>query len=358
MHVLHSHELDKPCQHRLSPPLPDNSLPVFSDPLSPGPALLQGRHKREPQGGGSGLPDIPNGNLPVFSDPLSPGPELLGREHAQDWQGTGTPEDFDQDDVIYGLDAYTMHGLALDSDPMDQIYDDWSGRLADDQPGEPSQELRMDGLLDTDMGEGDLYEGLASGNEDPMVMKLPEKGVCEGECCLQKNGGHGSPGRHASWMWRTHFHGHHCLSLGAAALPSMKLVKDARDMVLDVAGAAPEMHDGKQGHVYCINNVTRILQHDSGSELSKARQGCKWFAEVDGNLGGPMAWAKDGQDYFVEEPALAQVDREGSLAMVWPTWWFMRAGGLWEKCYCVMEGGGGEGCVVDLWPPRPLDDPW
>ena len=43
----------------------------------------------------------------------------------------------------------------------------------------------------------------------------------------------------------------------------------------------------------------------------------KWAEEVNANLAGPMAWAPDGKQYFINELAMADLPSYGlSLVMI------------------------------------------
>lgn len=50
---------------------------------------------------------------------------------------------------------------------------------------------------------------------------------------------------------------------GARNLPTIRQVKLAREQVLNVAGAEPRTHEGKCGHLYTTNSLTRLIKHVS-----------------------------------------------------------------------------------------------
>lgn len=72
---------------------------------------------------------------------------------------------------------------------------------------------------------------------------------------------------------------------------------------------------------------------EESSEHSDARHGHRWRYEVDPNTASPMARASDGQDYFVHEPALANVDQFGTVAPVWIERWFQKGGRLFARVH-------------------------
>ena len=89
------------------------------------------------------------------------------------------------------------------------------------------------------------------------------------------------------------------------------------------------------------NPLVRPFLHtypeDAGDCLSEAPQAAKWHDEVNPNLAAPMARALDGNDYYVEEPALVKIAGERqSLGLVMPVMvlhWFRREGKIYAKAH-------------------------
>jgi hypothetical protein len=78
-----------------------------------------------------------------------------------------------------------------------------------------------------------------------------------------------------------------------------------------------------------------FLSEDAGDILKETWQAGKWKDEVDASLAGPMV-RQDDKDYFVEEPAPANVvgeNGEAHISPVLPTRWFMRQGKVWAKVH-------------------------
>ncbi|EIN04922.1 hypothetical protein PUNSTDRAFT_47181 [Punctularia strigosozonata HHB-11173 SS5] len=75
-------------------------------------------------------------------------------------------------------------------------------------------------------------------------------------------------------------------------------------------------------------NLSRYPE-DSGYQHGKSRQSDWWQHKVNPICSEPIARNDVGCDFFVEEPALANVDEFGILAVVMICWWFMRNGVLW-----------------------------
>ncbi|KAJ6624135.1 hypothetical protein B0H10DRAFT_2186725, partial [Mycena sp. CBHHK59/15] len=132
---------------------------------------------------------------------------------------------------------------------------------------------------------------------------------------------------------------------GVSGQPTIRQVKNHRPDILNVAGVSTTLINGQLGNVFTINDWLKIIEHefanllvrphlhlypeDSGKRLEEARQGAKWKDKVDGNLLAPMARAENGKDYFVEEPALANTDDDGTIGPVMPMRWFTRNGSIW-----------------------------
>ncbi|KAJ7714682.1 hypothetical protein B0H14DRAFT_2306770, partial [Mycena olivaceomarginata] len=73
----------------------------------------------------------------------------------------------------------------------------------------------------------------------------------------------------------------------------------------------------------------RVFGEDSGDKLGEACQAEKWKLEVvAADLAGPMV-RHEGKDYFVNEPALANIGCMGDYSAVLPCRWFLRNGKIW-----------------------------
>ncbi|KAI0265464.1 hypothetical protein BC834DRAFT_989217, partial [Gloeopeniophorella convolvens] len=141
------------------------------------------------------------------------------------------------------------------------------------------------------------------------------------------------------------------IELGAPEnLPAVNTVKNHRDSILSVAGSGVDASTSAFGRKYFVSSLASILAHevanpyvrphlrfypeDAPREFSEGRHGDRWLHEVDANLCAPMARAPDGQDYFVNEPALANLGLDGDpVAPVWITRWFEREDKLYAKAH-------------------------
>ena len=61
-----------------------------------------------------------------------------------------------------------------------------------------------------------------------------------------------------------------------------------------------------------------------------------------------MARASDGQDYYVDEPALANVDKWGSLAPVVPVRFFEQHGQMMVRAHKLTSNPEGTGFVIQV----------
>ncbi|KAI0260095.1 hypothetical protein BC834DRAFT_973700 [Gloeopeniophorella convolvens] len=112
--------------------------------------------------------------------------------------------------------------------------------------------------------------------------------------------------------------------LGVPEMPSVQSTKRQRDSVLRWAGNAPMEATSTHGNLYSAASLSHILAHEMSNPLRY---------EVDPNTASPMARASDGQDYFVHEPALANVDQFGTVAPVWIERWFQKGGRLFARIH-------------------------
>ncbi len=77
----------------------------------------------------------------------------------------------------------------------------------------------------------------------------------------------------------------------------------------------------------------KFYLEDSSPHLSEARQGNKWLHEVQAKFSGMMARGSDGQDYFVDEPAMANIDNLGTPGAVLPIQFFEQGGQMMARVY-------------------------
>ncbi|KAK7455889.1 hypothetical protein VKT23_010927 [Stygiomarasmius scandens] len=126
---------------------------------------------------------------------------------------------------------------------------------------------------------------------------------------------------------------------GADEIPTVRTVKRHRETIVEQFGAGIISSTGNQGNIFSILDLSRILaqefsnplvrphisvlSEDSGEMLDSACQAQKWRDCVNANLTGPMA-RHNGNDFFVNEPALVNTDDQGGFALVLPTRWFLR----------------------------------
>ncbi|KAA1469056.1 hypothetical protein DENSPDRAFT_756058, partial [Dentipellis sp. KUC8613] len=153
--------------------------------------------------------------------------------------------------------------------------------------------------------------------------------------------------------------------LGVRQLPTPRLVKKHRVPVLNLAGSDPKLFQGSLGHVYSVASLSRIIQHemanprvrphlrfypeDARPEHRESFHADRWRMEVDAALSGPMARAVDGQDYYVEEPAVAYLGDSGHTQpqTVWPTRWFQRADEMYALVHLMTPDPQGEGYFIE-----------
>jgi hypothetical protein len=96
-----------------------------------------------------------------------------------------------------------------------------------------------------------------------------------------------------------------------------------------------------------------FLSEDAGDILKESWQAEKWKDEVNAELSGPMV-RQDGKDFFIEEPALANIeDVDGSthVAPVIPMRWFMREGKVWGKVHRLREHPVEHAFIIDARSP-------
>ncbi len=84
-----------------------------------------------------------------------------------------------------------------------------------------------------------------------------------------------------------------------------------------------------------VQPLLHFYLEDSYPCLAEAWQGEHWRCEVESTFSGVMARANDGQDYFVDEPALANSDELGTLQPVFPVRFFLRNKVMYAKVHCL-----------------------
>ncbi|KZT64475.1 hypothetical protein DAEQUDRAFT_769652 [Daedalea quercina L-15889] len=194
-----------------------------------------------------------------------------------------------------------VHGPAIEGDDAEQIYDNWGGFLAADEVDSRLNALaeRKDHLCDPLTGDDSLVNG--------DVQHAPDFGMHLDFATFQK---------------------------------AMNSGPDYIDMdIVDEQSWTPwKNKESTIGDLYSACDLERIIEdelanpltrpfiytysEDSGDILEEARQASKWLREVDPNAGGPMARSGDGKDYFVNEVALATLDRFGRIGPVLIRRWF------------------------------------
>ncbi|KAJ3559218.1 hypothetical protein NM688_g473 [Phlebia brevispora] len=277
-----------------------------------------------------------------------------------------------------------IHGPTLPGDTEDQIYDDFGGALeASRHYGESDEELdpiqameediewerdlKSDGPIETSsdaplMSEGDLLK-LPSSDDKPIgedwwpwndkkealldiLGAFPRSMFSETELEVTR------------WFAE---------NLGITNLPSVKQVKDHRERILAVAGAAPKVIRSELGNLYAHNSIKVLLEHefanplvrrslqtypeDTEPRLKEAAQAERWRCEVDSSLSAPMVRDHNGKDYFVDEPCLVELSEDRDpcyvATAVVPVRWFRRSGELWAKAHRLLPDVDPDGFVVD-----------
>ncbi|KII85794.1 hypothetical protein PLICRDRAFT_115102, partial [Plicaturopsis crispa FD-325 SS-3] len=151
--------------------------------------------------------------------------------------------------------------------------------------------------------------------------------------------------------------------LGMPNVPSATQVKNHREAVHAITGITTHTVDGKLGNTFAFNDWKEILAHEWANPLVRkhiktyaediddsfdgAYHGEKWRHLVDGNLAGPMARAIDGKDYFVEEPAMANINELADVGPVMPVRWFKRNGQIWAQAHHLRLRPTGDAYVID-----------
>ncbi|KAL1684623.1 hypothetical protein GGG16DRAFT_67955 [Schizophyllum commune] len=132
---------------------------------------------------------------------------------------------------------------------------------------------------------------------------------------------------------------------GADISYSVRQLNACRDKISQSLGPCTESHKGAHGNPFtmldfgkiiadewanpCVRPHIRTYAEDAGEKLSAPYNALKWKEEVNAALSGPMVRAKDGRDYYVEEPAL--ILHESGARAVMPLHWFKRDNFLWGR---------------------------
>lgn len=173
------------------------------------------------------------------------------------------------------------------------------------------------------------------------------------------------------------------MKLGIQRIPNVRVVKEHNKTITKLVGSRPEVFKSALGNIYCKTNLSAILEHvstdflhllgthlplflfkemanptireqlyfypeDSGSYLAEARQAQRWLSEVDPIFAAVMARAPDGQDYFVDEPVLANIDSFGTLAAVLPVRFYTRRGLMYAKVHRLTPNMAGDAFIIHV----------
>ncbi|KAI9063124.1 hypothetical protein FKP32DRAFT_1652266 [Trametes sanguinea] len=202
----------------------------------------------------------------------------------------------------------SIHGPALEEDPADQIYDDWSGALSINRPQQDAEEsvqcgprtfdstgTSINGFQDMHEAASALWDPIdeieaaalrAEGPADDSVQGLDGEGVrnliTEGPHYMDV---HHEPSQQSHWPWKSRKHctldvlGASPRSLfseseldavrwfananGVQDLPSVKTVKRSRADVTAVAGSKPRMFTSPMKNMFVMADLATIIQHVS-----------------------------------------------------------------------------------------------
>ncbi|PSR74772.1 hypothetical protein PHLCEN_2v9569 [Hermanssonia centrifuga] len=188
------------------------------------------------------------------------------------------------------LDTTTVHGPALANDPPHQIYDNWGGFMVYEKTRSPAELEDQDDELDQDGLPSDGIEDavLTFASSDPLAIEP----ITYDEFAEQApSDGIGLSDDEAWYPWSSK--------------------KEVSNPIV-----RPSLH---------------FYPEDSHQRLAEAWQGERWRTEVESTFSGIMTRANDGQDYFVDEPALANTDGLGRIQPVLPIRFFMRDNNMFAK---------------------------
>ena len=98
-----------------------------------------------------------------------------------------------------------------------------------------------------------------------------------------------------------------------------------------------------------VRDQLHFYPEDSGPRLCEARQANRWLHEVSPNFAAPMVRTADGQDFFVEEPALALTQTPSGTAhqVVLPVRFFERADKMFATVHRMSVSASGTGLIIE-----------
>ncbi|KDQ53774.1 hypothetical protein JAAARDRAFT_209796 [Jaapia argillacea MUCL 33604] len=254
----------------------------------------------------------------------------------------------------------TVQGPALPNDDPNLIYDDWNGPMGDYLPSTedngvapyPSSQLSLDEgnnspTLD-DLPLNALDSDPLAGPETPERDEwAPDDGVqlsdvedwqpwaSKEEALLDMMNAFPRACFSEAELEATRWFAQKC---GVDHLPTVRQVKGHRDQVLQTSGMNPTLVEGKLGNMFSIAEFGRIVADEIANPL--VRPHLHFFAEDVGEQGR--------RDYYVEEPALANIDDLGTYAAVMPFRWFMRGKKLWAQVHRLRKHPSDDSLVVDV----------
>ncbi|KAJ3542935.1 hypothetical protein NM688_g5919 [Phlebia brevispora] len=152
--------------------------------------------------------------------------------------------------------------------------------------------------------------------------------------------------------------------LGVSNIPTVRTVKHRRELIRTLAGTKPRLLKSRIGNLYCKATIAQIIAHEvanplvrkhlhfypekAGPRLVEARQADRWLYEVQSTFSGPMVRVS-GQDYFVEEPALAKVGPTQLPTAVFPIRFFESDGQQFATVHRLSVTPGEDGYIIEAW---------
>ncbi|KAG9096191.1 hypothetical protein FS749_008953 [Ceratobasidium sp. UAMH 11750] len=250
----------------------------------------------------------------------------------------------------------TIPGPQLPGDPVDALYDDYSGDLsllggipdavsnASTSNDTPSLRPPSPEDLPSLKERSETRQGALPVPLPPSVLDDPEGWLPwdnEPDCLLTALSGfpralYSQPELEVL-TWFTE-------RLGLSGLSSLDRLRTIRKRIADNFGSNPRLVTSAAGNVFSHNSLSTIIAHemanpitsanlatfpeDAGPCVSNASHGAKWREEIKGEFASPMARiygrTSTFQDYFVDEPSLVQMDSQAMPVLV--TRWFTRKG--------------------------------
>ncbi|KAG8712744.1 hypothetical protein FRC09_019504, partial [Ceratobasidium sp. 395] len=270
-------------------------------------------------------------------------------------------------------DFTTIPGPQLPTDPIDAIYDDYSGDLA---------------LLGGQQLTGDISElGDEARKADTPSDPPPYDDAFYNPFNVDTSAHPESPPEHSAdaapdaetWLpWTNEavrigpatiyeLEGliWVCQRLGVSGLSSLDQLKTVRTRITETFGSNTRPATSAAGNLFSHNSLQTMIAHemanpvtasklatfpeDSGEYMAGPTHGEKWRTEVDANLASPMARLHKTsgafQDYFVNEPCLVRAGDQTAPVMV--SRWFKRNGSLVANVHKLVPLEGRNGYAVD-----------